>query len=312
MQPIQGLLPAACIEVVEPGYTLSATAGFMVLEKNKQEVARIPLDDVHALIIAAPDAYLSRTLIDRLLVRGAVIVFCGEKYIPVGLAHPYATQYRTAKVTAAQVAISTPLAKRIWRRLIQQKITHQAKVLDVCHRPGSKDLYALAKQVKPGDPTNVEATAARFYWQRLFGSEFRRDRAQPGVNAALNYGYMVVRASVARAVCGAGLVPFFGIFHHSEHNAFQLVDDLLEPWRPAVDLRVYNLVQQQPIETLTPAIKKILVGVLLQDMVSQTGISPMYQAIRAQATSLAQSLLEKKEMLELAELSADLLAPASS
>ena len=306
---VQGLLPAACIEVVEEGYTLSATSGFMVLKKNQQEVARIPLDDIHALIIAAPDAYFSRTLLDRLLMRGAVIVFCGEKYTPIGLAHPYATHYRAAKVAAAQISASAPLAKRLWRRLIQQKIRHQGQVLDLCHKTGGKDMRAMAKQVKPGDPMNLEATAARFYWQRLFGTEFRRDRAQPGINGALNYGYMVVRASVARALCGAGLVPFFGIFHHSEQNAFQLVDDLLEPWRPVVDFRVLQLSKHEDLSTLTPAIKRVLVGVLLQDMATSNGISPLYQAVRSQAVSLAQSFMDKRDVLDLAEISDDLFVP---
>src|SRR5690606_215333 len=137
----------------------------------------------------------------------------------------------------AQAAASRPMAKRLWADLVRAKVRAQAAALAEFSQPPLV-LETLAKRVRSGDPVNIEAQAAQRYWPSLFGPDFRRDRSADGVNALLNYGYMVLRASAARAVVSAGLHPSLGIHHKSAGSSLRLADDLMEPFRPAVDILV--------------------------------------------------------------------------
>jgi len=136
--------------------------------------------------------------------------------------------------------MSVPTKKRLWQQIVSQKIEQQVKTLESVDK-NSLHLQRMIKKVKSGDPENIEAQAARKYWSTLFGSDFRRNIDEPGINALLNYGYSIVRAMTARAVVGAGLHPSLGIFHQNQYNGLCLADDLMEPFRPWVDWQVYRL-----------------------------------------------------------------------
>ena len=123
---------------------------------------------------------------------------------------------------------------------MQSKIVAQSRALEISGNAEHDALRKLTKVVHSGDPENVEARAARFYWRRLMGENFRRDADQIGLNAHLNYGYAIMRGAMSRAVVGAGLSPGLGLHHRSRLNPFQLVDDLMEPFRPIVDIAVWQ------------------------------------------------------------------------
>jgi CRISPR-associated protein Cas1 len=150
--------------------------------------------------------------------------------------------------------------------------------------------------VKPGDPENIEAQAARRYWPLLLGAEFRRDQAAPGANALLNYGYAVLRAGVARAICAVGLHPGLGVFHRNSQNPMPLVDDLMEPFRPAVDDAVRRLLAEGVTE-VTVAAKRRMVALLWQDEATAAGTSPLATVILRTAQSLAESFLSGAAVL---------------
>jgi CRISPR-associated protein Cas1 len=173
-----------------------------------------------------------------------VVYTCDEKHIPNGLLMPFHQHSRQLQVAQIQVEASLPLKKRLWQQLVQNKILNQAVCLERCDSEDNHLLEALAREVQSGDKGNKEAQAAKLYWPRLFGTRFRRFSQTHWTSSALNYGYAILRGAMARAVVANGLLPCFGLNHQSQLNAFNLVDDLIEPFRPLVDETVYQLVQQ--------------------------------------------------------------------
>jgi len=199
----------------------------------------------------------------------------------------------------AQISVKNPLKKRLWQQIVQKKIQNQADLLG--HSPVSKmRLLYLSGRVRSGDPDNIEAQAARLYWEAWLQTEhFRRFREGPWPNNMLNYGYMVLRASVARAICGAGLHPSIGIKHQNRYNAFCLADDLMEPLRPLVDAKVRDLYHAEEHE-LTREVKSELLSILTQTCISRKGstkkkeIGPLMVALERMAASLC-SCFEGRE-----------------
>ena len=180
--------------------------------------------------------------------------------------------------------------------MVRAKLLGQAAVL--AHTGANPNaLQLLARQVKSGDSANAEAQGARKYWGALMGPLFRRDQGADGPNALLNYGYTVLRAATARAVVAAGLHPSFGLHHSHDGNAMRLVDDLMEPFRPVVDWRVWHLLQAGATD-VTPATKHALVQALYLDVLAQTGRVPVLVAVQKLATSLALVLVGERKALE--------------
>lgn len=276
------------VEVAESGRHLSVHRGFLKVSEGRTELGRVPLDDITALILSGPQITLSKRLMTELAERKAVIVTCGRDWNPLSFTLPFGTHFQAAKILRDQISASAPLRKRLWQKLVRRKIVHQMTVLDhyVPRHPKVAELAVLAKRVKSGDPDNMEAQAARHYWPALMGTGFRRDRTRTEINAYLNYGYMVLRAATARATCGAGLHPALGLHHGSDANAFALVDDLMEPYRPMVDAVVHELAAEDETIDLDPERKRRLVAVLQQDLLGEKGASPLANCL----VRLAQSL----------------------
>lgn len=279
--------PGRTVEIAEDGRHLLVSRGFLVVEAERQELGRIPLDDVGVLIVNAHGTTYSNNLLVKLAEKGAAVVLCGANHAPVAWMWPLVGNHIQAARMRAQLSASKPLAKRLWQIVIKSKIEQQAAVLQALGRPaGAFDL--LIRDVRSGDPDNIEAQAARRYWPLLFGPDFRRDRSSSGINAMLNYGYTVMRSAVARAVVGAGLHPSIGIHHSNQYNDMCLIDDLLEPFRPIVDLAVARLAAGGAAE-VTPEIKRHLAGLTIADMATTAGTTPLATCMERLAVSLAQS-----------------------
>ena len=292
------------VEIADAGRHLSIHRGFLKVTEDRQELGRVPLDDITALILSGPQITLSKQVIVELSERKSVIVTCGRNWHPLSFNLPVAAHFEAAGILHDQIAASEPLKKRLWQNVVRAKIDNQAAVLR-WHAPDHdklRDLLALSKAVKSGDPDNREAVAARQYWQALMGEKFRRDRFAEDGNVYLNYGYTVLRAATARAVCAAGLHPALGVHHKSRGNTFALIDDLMEPFRPLVDSIACYMIGEGGTGDLTPDAKRRLVAVLQQDLISEAGVSPLINSLGRMAQSLAQSLAEKKDRLVLPEL----------
>ncbi|MCH8244220.1 MAG: type II CRISPR-associated endonuclease Cas1, partial [Planctomycetes bacterium] len=189
---------------------------------------------------------------------------------------PRSRQYTPYRKAATPGRTTRPCSKRIWRQIVRAKIRAQADLLGPDHEKYRK-LLNLENEVRSGDPSNVEAQAARRYWPLLLGPDFRRDRGLPGVNALLNYGYTVLRAGTSRAVVAAGLHPSLGVHHRTRTDPFCLASDLMEPFRPLVDLAASRLADAG-VDDVTPEAKTVLAAVLSADLQTSRGTTPSKSA----------------------------------
>lgn len=285
------------VEIAGDGRYLSLDRGFLVISHHKEELGRIPIDDVAALIGNAHGLSYSNNLLVALAERGAPFVLCGAHHRPVGLLWPVDGHHRQAARMDAQLRASLPLRKRLWKQVTQAKIGMQAAVIGLFDGP-EPPLRRLASTVRSGDPSNVEGRAARLYWNLLFGKTFRRDHDGDGINGLLNYGYTVLRATVARHLMAAGLHPGIPLHHANEGNPMRLVDDLMEPFRPLVDACVRRLAETG-ITDVNSETKRTLALLPVRNMCLDRCISPVSLVIQRMVVSLAQLYEDPKATLEL-------------
>jgi CRISPR-associated protein Cas1 len=255
-------------------------------------VASIPCEDTGVVLVEHSGTTYTHAALERLLHHGAVVVICGRDHLPTGMLLPVGAHSQIVPRLHQQIEIKQPLRKQLWKQIVQAKIRAQAENL----APGSavrSRLLNLARSVRSGDPSNVEAQAARSYWQAWLDdpdrpgppSDFRRDAAGLAPNNFLNYGYAVMRAAVARAIVAAGLTPALGIQHHRRSDAFCLADDLVEPLRPLVDDRARELFRSDQTE-LTPANKAALLELLTLRVRTDDDTGPLMVALHRYVASL--------------------------
>ncbi|QXL84853.1 type II CRISPR-associated endonuclease Cas1 [Comamonas sp. NLF-1-9] len=283
------------VEVADDRRHLFMHRGFLVVqdtEGERKELGQIPLDDIAAVIANAHGLSYTNNLLVALAERGAPFVLCAANHNTVGMLLPIEGNFEQSKRIEAQIAASQPTHKRLWAAVVRAKLEQQAAALEATGAP-TAPLLALARKVKSGDPDNMEAQGARRYWSLLFGDDFRRDQNDGGRNALLNYGYTVLRAATARAVIAAGLHPGIGLHHSHDNNAMRLVDDLMEPFRPIIDLKVWQLWRNEERE-VTPEAKRALVRTLYDDMQSDIGATPVTVCTQKLATSIAQIYLGER------------------
>lgn len=288
------------VEVADDRRHLFMHRGFMVVqdtEGERKELGQVPLDDIAAVIANAHGLSYTNNLLVALAERGAPFVLCAANHNAVGMLLPIEGNFEQAKRIEMQIAASQPTHKRLWAHVVRSKLEQQGAALEATGAP-SVPLTALAAKVKSGDPDNLEAQGARRYWTLLFGSEFRRDQNGGGINGLLNYGYTVLRATTARAVIAAGLHPSIGLHHSNDSNAMRLVDDLMEPFRPTMDLKVWQLHRNGEKE-VSPETKRALVRTLYDDMQTASGATPVMVCVQKLCTSLAQVYLGERDKLEL-------------
>lgn len=288
------------VEVSNDKRHLSVYRGFMLVHstsEDRQEVGRVALDDMGALIANAHGLSYTNNLLVALAERGVPFVLCGANHSVVGMLWPLDGHHQQAHRMEAQIACSLPVRKRLWASIVKSKLRNQASVL-VATGASAMGLQRLAQHVKSGDSDNAEGQGARQYWPLLMGELFRRDQQADGPNALLNYGYTVLRAATARAVVAAGLHPSLGLHHSHDNNAMRLVDDVMEPFRPVIDWVVWQL-QQNGQCMVNAETKRALVQALYLDLRTEAGNTPVMVAVQRLATSLAQIMVGERVHLDL-------------
>jgi CRISPR-associated protein Cas1 len=284
------------VDITERGRHASKDRGFLVVSSGSEEVGRVPLDDVAAVLLSASGSTVSVALLAELCARGIAVCIGGTNHAPAGIVWPVQGHHAQQRRLEAQVDNARRLGKELWAGIVAAKIRAQGQALAaIGAKHGAFD--RLATRVRPGDEGNLEAQAARRYWPLLMGPDFRRDPATSGANAMLNYGYAVLRAHVARAIVAAGLHPGLGIFHRHPHNAMPLADDLMEPFRPSIDLAVHRLAGAG-ITELDPPAKRALAATMAQDRVTARGHSPLSTCVLRLAQAVAGSFLSGSVALE--------------
>ena len=284
------------VEIAEDGRHLAKSRGFLIVSLKGEEIGKVPLDDIGAVMATAASTTASCALLAELAERGIPFVLCGRNYAPAGLIWPLAGHHAQQRRMEAQLDASRVLGKRLWAQVVSAKIRRQGWALNQEHKPAGA-FTRLAHIVKSGDPDNIEAQAARRYWPLLMGDAFRRDVSANGTNALLNYGYTILRGATARAIVAAGLHPGLGIFHRHPQNAMPLADDLMEPFRPLVDLAVLGILRTGT-QQVTPDAKRTLAAVLLAEEATSAGQTPVSTCMIRLAASLADSFLTGEPALE--------------
>lgn len=285
------------IDISTDGLHLSVERGFMRLSREGETVGKVPLDDIAAVLVHAHGASFSMNLVARLAERKASLVLCDQAHRPIAWLWPADGHYQQGKRMQAQADASVPKRKRIWRDLVKAKIQAQARSLEQVGQSGSA-LMDLVRKVKSGDSENIEAQAARRYWRIFFGEQFRRDTGHGVANSLLNYGYTVLRAATARALIGAGLHPSLSVHHQSGGDALCLADDVMEPFRPYVDLIARRLVDEGA-EGVGAYEKSVLAQLTLLDLDGPRGVMPLMTGLERLCLSIARIYLGEEEKLEL-------------
>lgn len=270
-------------------YYLSARLQQMVITNKEtgEEITR-PVEDMGVVIIDHPQITFTSGLMQLLSEHNVALVTCDAKHHPTSMMLHLDTHHIQAERFRHQIAASEPLKKNLWMQTVKAKVRNQAAVLKaVGENPIA--LENLANKVVSGDLANIEGQAARIYWKLLFGEAFFRDPEGPPPNPSLNYGYSIIRAAIARALVGSGLLPTLGIHHRNKYNSFALADDIMEPYRPFVDLLVYK--QRESINdyhNLTKERKTEFLQLLHSDVSNKDFTSPMMVAMENSSASLAQ------------------------
>jgi CRISP-associated protein Cas1 len=285
------------VEIATDGRHLSIFRGFLVVTEKGEEVGRIALDEIAAVVANAHGLTYSNNALVGLSARGVPVVLCGANHMPAAIVWPVDAHHIQTGRMNDQVAASLPLKKRLWAQLVRAKILAQGAALAAVGAP-SGGFYLLSRKVRSGDPDNVEAEAARRYWPLLLGKTFHRDQDGGGINGLLNYGYAVLRAGVARAVMAAGLHPSFGLMHSNRSNPMILIDDLMEPFRPIVDREVQRLVKDGTGEVDRDA-KAALARIMVIDLPTNLGLSPLMTCAERLAQSLARAYAGESDSLDL-------------
>tara|TARA_B110000908_G_C10170692_1_gene410671 strand:- start:217 stop:1200 length:984 start_codon:yes stop_codon:yes gene_type:complete len=287
------------VEITGKGRYLTRHRGFLVVSDQDQEIGRVALSDIGVLIVNAYGVTYSHSLLVTLAENNIPTVLCDVNHMPVAWIWPAETNHIQAQRIDAQLNAKTPMKKRLWQQIVRKKIVFQAQLLEHLGKE-SIGLHRLSSKVLSGDPKNVEAQAARRYWRILFGEGFRRDRKAGQLNAQLNYGYTVLRSTLARGILAAGLHPTPALNHTNKYNAYRLADDLMEIYRVVVDWKVYSNAQKGKVE-LTKEVKAGLVDILYHPMVYKTDVKSLVNSSSRLATSLVHVFQMQRNKLLLPE-----------
>jgi CRISPR-associated protein Cas1 len=272
--------------------------------RKRREEVTLPLTDVAALIVSHPQVSYTHAVLAGLAEAGAIFVACNPKHMPAAMLLPLASHSTQTERFGQQAALSQPARKQIWQQIVRAKILAQARLLD--ERAGRDfGLLPMGSRVRSGDAGNLESQAARIYWPALFG-DFHRDPEGEGVNACLNYGYALLRAVIARALCGAGLHPSLGVHHHNRYDAFCLADDLMEPFRPLVDRVVARLYDRRgPSVAVDKDSKAAIIEGLLRRYTGEGESRTLFDWAARAASSLAAVMEGREEKLAVPDLAPD-------
>lgn len=256
--------------------------------KKQSEITK-PIEDIGIVVLDNKQITITSGLLEALLENNCSVITCDNKSMPTGLMLPLYGNTTQNERFREQLNSSLPLKKQLWQQTIQSKINNQASVLKDCKEEEVRCMRVWAADVRSGDPDNLEARAAAYYWKSLFGDidGFTREREGIPPNNLLNYGYAILRAVVARGLVTSGLLPTLGIHHHNRYNAYCLADDIMEPYRPYVDELVFQLIQKFGKNSeLTKEIKTCLLTIPTLDVIIGGKRSPLMVAVGQTTASL--------------------------
>jgi CRISPR-associated protein Cas1 len=287
------------IEISQEKASVRIEDGCLAISADGRALGKVPVQEVGVVLLSSPHTMCSVSALASLASKGTPVVFCDATMKPAGMVLPFREQHDVGRRISSQAVAAAPKRKRLWKSIVQSKIAGQAAVLREITGT-DHHLSLLIKRVRSGDPSNVEARAACRYWRRLLGDSFRRRRGKGISNKMLDYGYTVLRSSVTRAICVAGLHPSLGIHHRHRANAFALADDVMEPFRPAVDRVVARCVgEHRGEQDLSSFLKRQLAGCLKEQVIWGAEARTVEDAVGKCASSLAGVFLGQQKEISL-------------
>ncbi|WP_281228352.1 type II CRISPR-associated endonuclease Cas1 [Flavobacterium aquiphilum] len=282
-----------------------------ITTKNSQLVilseireSTIPIEDIGFLVLDHQEIYISLPAMNLLVENNTAIIICGKNHLPNGMFLNLNSHYIQQEIFKNQIEASVPLKKQLWQQTIIEKITNQGILLKTIS--GNKNSFDfLASKVLSGDSSNMEGVAAGQYWKSFFDTydiNFRRERFGDYPNSFLNYGYAILRAATARSLSGSGLLNTLGIHHKSKYNPFALADDIMEPFRPLIDEKVFEIMQTYDEQELNTKIKSELLQVLTKTVYFKEEKSPLMVALQKTASSLQQCYTGERKKIKYPKL----------
>ena len=262
------------------------------------EVHHFPIEDIDTLVIANRESNITVSCLDSLVENGSSVLICGQNYMPEGILLPFGAYSRRLRMIKHQIGQAKPATKQLWKQIVQRKIENQGRCLTFAEKRDS--VSVLAGRVQSGDKGNVEAAAAARYFKALFGENFVRHEMDI-LNSMLDYGYAILRSAIARYLAVYGFEPCLGIHHHSETNAFNLADDLIEPFRPLVDLYVCQHSDFAESE-LPKTIRQDLIGLLSANVLMGKERISVSNAIEGVVQGLTRWYQDSEKQVELPHL----------
>ena len=266
-------------------------SGNMPDEMKREAITTVPIEDIGVVVLDNRQITITQGIVAALLQNTTALITCDDRRMPTGLFLPLQGNTVQNERFRSQLEASQPLRKQLWQQTVRAKIENQAAVLRLYTVKSVARMYTMADNVKSGDSDNFEAQAAVYYWKNVFTDipTFIRDQNGEPPNNLLNYGYAILRAVVARALVSSGLLPVYGIHHHNRYNPYCLADDIMEPYRPYVDMQVLHIMQQyeEIPENLPKEIKRDLLSIPVVDTMIGGKKRPLMIAVSETTASLA-------------------------
>ena len=278
-----------------------STKNLQLVIKTETRESTIPIEDIGYLVIDHPEVYLSIPALNLLIDNNTAVIICNTNHLPNGMFLNLNSHHIQQEIFKNQINASAPLKKQLWQQTIIEKITNQGILLQNITAK-TNNFEFLASKVLSGDSSNMEGVAANFYWKVFFEQKFKRERFGDYPNNFLNYGYAILRAATARALSGSGLLNTLGIHHKSKYNAFALADDIMEPFRPIVDEKVAEIMQNYSEQELNTAIKAELLQILTRTVYFKEEKSPLMVALQKTASSLQQCYTGERKKIKYPKL----------
>lgn len=277
------------------------TKNLQLVIKTETRESNIPIEDIGYIVIDHPEIYLSVPALNLLVDNNTAVIICNTNHLPNGMFLNLNSHHIQQEIFKNQINASVPLKKQLWQQTVMEKITNQGLLLEkITNQKNNFDF--LASKVLSGDTSNMEGVAANFYWKSFFEHNFKRERFGDYPNNFLNYGYAILRAATARALSGSGLLNTLGIHHKSKYNAFALADDIMEPFRPIVDEKVAEIMQNYTEQELNTAIKAELLQILTRTVYFKEEKSPLMVALQKTASSLQQCYMGDRKKIKYPKL----------
>ena len=264
--------------------------------KNPDRETTVPIEDIGFVVIENQETYISIPALSKLASNNVSVIFCDEKHMPQSMLLNLDSHHIQQEHFRNQITATEPLKKQLWQQVVKAKIQNQATHLNTLKK-NTNPLEYYASKVLSGDSDNREGVAAAYYWKHIFDFDFKRERYGVYPNLFLNYGYIILRAAVARALSGSGLLNTLGIHHHNKYNAFCLADDIMEPYRPLIDVKVIEIMNNYDEHDLITPIKAELLSVLTQTVYFEDKKSPLMVGLSTTTSSLQQCFAGKSRKL---------------